>query len=320
MFGPQGRGFEVMADLAQEESAGAEAAMSRTAKADELHSGPAGKAESGVQRAKIRALARGLDVLEALANYPQGVALSELARELGLSKGALYRVLITLSDRDYVRQDQATSKYALGGKLTYFGRMAERATDLRVLASSALWFLQEKTAETVHLAVPVSDGMTYHDKVESAHSVQVAARVGEHVGFHCSSLGKAFLAFLVTTEIDRRLASITFERRTDRTIMDPEAFRAELAKVRKRGFAVDNVENDEGVRCVGAAIFDSSRKPIACLSVSAPVQRFSMADAVAAGELCVQSADRVSRLLAGPTIAEMRAEVGSIESPVNSAP
>lgn len=277
------------------------------------------KGETGAQRAKIRALARGLDVMEALANYPQGVALSELARELGLSKGALYRVLVTLSDRDYVRQDRVTSKYALGGKLTHFGRVAERATDLRVLAGGALWFLQEKTSETVHLAVPVTDGMTYHDKVESAHSVQVAARVGEHVGFHCSSLGKAFLAFLMPADLDRRLASITFDRRTDRTITEPEVLRVELAKVRKRGFAIDNVENDDGVRCVGAPIFDSSRRPVACVSVSAPVQRFSMANAVDAGELCVESADRISSLLAGPTIAEMREQLGSLDSPVGSA-
>lgn len=271
------------------------------------------QADTGTERTKIRALARGLDVMEALAKYPRGVALSELARELGLSKGALYRVLVTLSDRDYVRQDRTTSKYALGGKLAHFGRVAEQATDLRVLASGALWSLQEKTTETVHLAVPVADGMTYHDKVESAHSVQVAARVGERVGFHSSGLGKAYLAFLPPPELARRLAWLTFESRTPRTITDPDALRAELAKVRKRGYAVDNMENDAGVRCVGAPIFDSSRRPVACLSVSAPVQRFSMANAVEVGELCIRSADRVSVLLAGPTIAEMRAALDSPE-------
>lgn len=267
--------------------------------------------DDGAQRAKIRALARGLDVLEALANYPQGVALSELARALGLSKGALYRVLVTLADRDYVRQDRANSKYALGGKLAHFGRVAERATDLRAQASGALWFLHDKTGETVHLALPVVDGMTYYDKVESSHSVQVAARVGERVPFHCSSLGKAYLAFLTTADLDRRLPDLSYDRHTDRTIVEPEQLRAELMKVRKRGFAVDNVENDDGVRCVGAAIFDSSRAPVACLSVSAPVQRFSMANAVEAGELCVEAADRVSSLLAGPTIAQIRVSLDS---------
>ncbi|HEY8583811.1 MAG TPA: IclR family transcriptional regulator [Capillimicrobium sp.] len=258
---------------------------------------PSDQSANGSQ---IKSVARALTVIEALSAHREGAELTALARELSLPKGSVYRVLRTLLDFGYVRQDPVTERYALGVRFLHIAASVEHGTDVRALARPALVRLSEQTAETVHLAVPENDHMVYIDKVESRRAVVMASRVGQQLPLHCSALGKAYLSVLAPDERRAVAARLPLERRTARTLVDLDALLEDLEHCVERGFAIDDLENEDGLRCVGAAIVDSRGSAVAALSVSAPASRFSLPAARKVGRLCAQLADEVSEALGAP--------------------
>ena len=175
----------------------------------------------------------------------------------------------------------------------------EHGSDVRSLAHPLLIELSELTTETVHLAVPVGTHMVYIDKIDSPRAVVMASRIGEQLPLHCSALGKAYLSAMPADERREIVEGLPLERRTERTLADPDALLDDLETCARRGFAIDNVENEEGVRCVGAAILDDRDRPIAALSLSAPASRLSLSAARKVGPHCADTAARVSRELGG---------------------
>jgi IclR family transcriptional regulator, acetate operon repressor len=154
--------------------------------------------------------------------------------------------------------------------------------------------LRDRTHETVHLAIPDSSKMVYLDKFESPQPVRLASRVGQQVLLHCTALGKAYLAALPETEQLAMVRSLELERRTDRTITDRDELLQELRTGWRRGFTVDDVENEAGVRCVGAVLLDRLDRPVAAISVSAPTSRFSEEEALRVGPWCADTAKTIS--------------------------
>lgn len=157
--------------------------------------------------------------------------------------------------------------------------------------------LSEETPETVHLALPVDVHMVYIDKVESRRAVVMRSRVGQQLPLHCSALGKAYLSALPVDERRAMVEALQLDRRTSRTLTDPDALLGELDLSAKRGFAMDNVENEEGVRCVGAAILDDRGRPVAAVSISAPAARWPVPTARSAGVRCAETASQISLAL-----------------------
>ena len=112
--------------------------------------------------------------------------------------------------------------------------------------------------------------MIYIDKIEPARSVRMITRIGASNPVHCTSVGKAILAFLPEERVADVIKRTRFERFTHRTIATPEAFRAEIEKTRRRGYAVDDEELEEGLRCIAVPLLDAQRQPVAAVSVSGP--------------------------------------------------
>jgi DNA-binding IclR family transcriptional regulator len=245
----------------------------------------------------VKSLDRAIDVLEALAQYPDGVTITGLASSIRLPKSSVFRVLSTLRERGYVLQNQASERYSLGFRFLSLARAVAQEGDLRNVATEYLHRLRDETGETVHLAVPVGFSMIYIDKVESARLVRLASRIGDVANLHCTGLGKAYLAALPESERKAIVANLTLERRTSRTHTDKEMLLKELDRCGRQDFAIDDVENEEGVRCVGAAVRTHRGEPIAAISVSAPSSRFSKKLAVAAGPVVARSALDISRHL-----------------------
>jgi IclR family transcriptional regulator, KDG regulon repressor len=246
---------------------------------------------------QIKSVVRTLTLIEALSAHPGGVAVTALAAELSLPKSSVFRMLNTLLEFGYVRQDPTTERYSLGPRFLQVAASVEHGSDLRSLAHPLLVELSKLTTETVHLAVPVGAHMVYIDKIDSPRAVVMASRIGEQLPLHCSALGKAYLSVLPLDERRAVVDSLALERRTARTLADPDALLDDLETCARRGFAIDNVENEEGVRCVGAAISDERGRPIAALSVSAPASRLSLTAARKVGPNCAETAARVSREL-----------------------
>ena len=241
-------------------------------------------------------------MIDALSAHRDGATVTALAAELSLPKSSVFRMLNTLLDFGYVRQDPTTERYALGPRFLHLAASVEHGSDVRALAHPLLVELSQRTTETVHLAVPDGDHMVYIDKVGSPRSVVMASRVGQQVPMHCTALGKAYLSALPPDERHAVVESLTLERRTDRTLVDPGALLKDLETCARRSFAIDNVENEEGVRCVGAAIRGDRDAAVAALSVSAPASRFSLSAARKVGGECAKTAGRISAELgASPT-------------------
>jgi DNA-binding IclR family transcriptional regulator len=245
----------------------------------------------------VKSLDRAIDVLEALAQYPDGITVTGLASSIRLPKSSVFRVLSTLRKRGYVLQHPASERYSLGFKFLSLARAVAQESDLRNVAAVYIHRLRDETGETVHLAVPVGFSMVYIDKVESTRSVRLASRIGDIVTLHCTGLGKAYLAALPESERKAIVANLTLERRTSRTHTEKEMLLKELDKCAHQDFSIDDVENEEGVRCVGAAIRTHRGEPIAAISVSAPSSRFSKKLAVGVGPVVARTALEISRHL-----------------------
>lgn len=225
----------------------------------------------------VQSVDRALDLLEALARHDGPVGVGEVAALTGLPQGTAHRLLRSLQSRGYVRHD-VTRKYSLGAAALRLGDAAERS--LSRSARPHLAELVALTGETGNLAVLEGDDVVYVAQVPSPRTLRMFADVGRHVPPHSTAVGKVLLAAM-----DRERALALLRRRgltpmTDHTIVDPDAFVAELDRVGERGFAIDDQEQEIGVRCVAVPI-GRGEDVFAAISLSGPAERFAIADAEA---------------------------------------
>jgi IclR family acetate operon transcriptional repressor len=219
----------------------------------------------------VQSVDRALALLEALtaADAPMGVG--EVAEATGLPLGTAHRLLRSLQVRGYVRHD-ASRKYALGAAALRLGDAA-----LRALGRSArphLATLVAFSGETANLAVLEGNDAVYVAQVPSPHTLRMFAEVGRHVPPHSTAVGKVLLAGLPADQVAALLRRTGLPYRTERTITDPDVLLAELRRVRERGVAVDEEEQELGVRCIAVPVRDGAQV-VAALSVSGPAERFA---------------------------------------------
>jgi len=204
-----------------------------------------------------------------------GVSLSELAERSEVAISTCHRYVTSLLSSAVLEKDGA-GKFHLGiGLISLAGRYLEEDL-LRTVAHPYLSELARSTGETAHLGVPLGGLIVYVDKVESSKSVRMVSRIGSRVPMHCTSMGKAVLAQLPDEERAQILAP-PMEVRTPYTHVGADLL-AELERVRVRGYAIDDEENEEGVRCLGVVITSTSGAPVGALSISAPASRFGRED------------------------------------------
>jgi DNA-binding IclR family transcriptional regulator len=218
---------------------------------------------------KVQALDRAFAVLDLLGESETPLGLAQVASSLQLHKSTAHRFLMVL-ERHRMVERTSTGKFRLGLRLFDFGNRAIEQYDLRDRAQPHLRRLVAETEETAHLCVLEASRVIYIDKIEPARSVRMITRVGASNPIHCTSVGKAILAFLPDDKITEIVKKIRFERFTHRTIATTEALRTELEKTRRRGYAVDDEEFEEGLRCIAVPLLDAQRQPVAAVSISGP--------------------------------------------------
>jgi IclR family acetate operon transcriptional repressor len=245
----------------------------------------------------VQSVSRTLDILEALSAC-DGLALGDLAQRTGLQPSTAHRLLATLVRRGYVAQEPATGRYLLGFKLTEVANViAKRTEQLRTIALPHLRAIQKITSETANLTVIERPNIVYLDQVEGSRSVRMLARTGATVPAHAAASGKAMIAFMPAKLTAEVIGREPYPRVTVRTITEAFALDEELARIRRRGYAIDNEEHEDGVGCVAAPIFDADGAALAALSVSAPSTRIHAADPAELGELLKNRADEISHAL-----------------------
>lgn len=218
---------------------------------------------------KVQALDRAFAVLDLLGESDVPLGLAQVASSLQLHKSTAHRFLMVL-ERHRMVERTGNGKFRLGLRLFDFGNRAIEQYDLRERAQPHLRRLVAETEETAHLALLEAARVIYIDKIEPARSVRMITRIGASNPVHCTSVGKAILAFLPEDRAEEVVRRTRFERFTPRTIASIEALRAEMEKTRKRGYAVDDEEFEEGLRCIAVPVLDAQRLPVAAVSVSGP--------------------------------------------------
>ena len=218
---------------------------------------------------KVQALDRDFAVLYLLGESETPLGLAQVAASLKLHKSTAHRFLMVL-ERHHMVERTTGGKFRLGLRLFDFGNRAIEQYDLRDRAQPHLRRLVAETEETAHLCILEQAHVIYIDKIEPTRSVRMITRVGASNPVHCTSVGKAMLAFLPEERIADVIRRTRFERFTSRTIATAEALKTEIEKTRRRGYAVDDEEFEEGLRCIAVPVLDAQRFPVAAVSVSGP--------------------------------------------------
>ncbi len=237
---------------------------------------------------------KAINILDILAiKADEGVSLAELCALIDIPKSSVHRYLVTLQELGLAER-QNNDRYFLGTKVIEMAGTYLLKSDLRKDSQTALDELSEITGETIHLAVPSGNEVVYIAKVESKHALSMYSHIGARLPMYCTALGKAILAFSNEHELDALLTK-PLVARTPCSITSLAALVEELALIRSRGYAIDNEENETGIRCVGAPIFDYLTKPVGAISISAPCDRMDLERCNSLGLLVQQATQKVSR-------------------------
>jgi IclR family transcriptional regulator, acetate operon repressor len=237
----------------------------------------------------VQSVGRVLDLLELVAEAGGEIGLSELADRSGLPLASIHRLLRTMVDRGYMRQ-LPNRRYALGARLIPLGQVA--GTMLGSWARPVLTTLVDALGESANLAVLDDDAVMYIGQVASRHSMRMFTEVGRRVHAHCTGVGKALLSQLPSEAVRELLIRTGMPATTPRTITDPDEFIAELAQVRREGHAVDEGEQEVGVRCVAVPV-PGALTPLG-ISVSGPAPRMTEELVARAVPLLHHAADRLT--------------------------
>lgn len=222
-------------------------------------------------------LARGLRILSILGEAGRPIGLSELTRLSGSSKPTVHRVVRMLVELGYVAQsDPPLSQYSLRSRVLDLGYTYLAGLDVRERARPFMLDLASQFEENVSLSVLDDTEIVYVERLEGKSSgLMFRVAVGTRIPTYCSSMGKAFLAWLPESQVSKIIEAKPFERLTETTITGREQLDVELKKVRQVGFAINDQEMSIGVRSVAAPIFGDKGMPIAALNISGPAVRLS---------------------------------------------
>jgi len=224
----------------------------------------------------VQTIERASSILDILGQSSQGISIRELSAKLKLPKGTSHRLLSSLSYFGYVRQDPKTKDYFLGLKLMELGQLILSQLDLRKEAEPFLRDLAERTQETVHLVFLDRNEIVYIDKVETDQNLsglRMASKIGLRNPAHSCAVGKVLLSHFSEEELNQFIKEKGLQKRTENTLTDPVRLKEHLKSVQRQGYAIDDEENEKGIRCVAAPIYNEAGRAVAAISISGPAFR-----------------------------------------------
>jgi IclR family transcriptional regulator, pca regulon regulatory protein len=221
-----------------------------------------------------QSLERGLAILSAFSPDRPALGISQLARELGLTRSTTHRYVATLASLRYLEQDSATRRYRLGPRVLDLGFSVLGSLELREIAAPHLRQLTDTTGHTSNLAIRDDTDVILIDRVRGRpgryHHLEFSLHVGSRLPSYCSATGKALLAFLPRADLDRLLDRIELVQHGPRTLIDKKSLSAELEQVRRTGIATNDEELESALRSIAAPVRSRSGQVVAAVNVSIP--------------------------------------------------
>ncbi|MFJ3621782.1 IclR family transcriptional regulator [Streptomyces iakyrus] len=223
----------------------------------------------------MKSVTRSLRVLEAVAQH-QPVTVGELTKLFGLPKSTVQRTLVTLAEAGWLRANRKdTTRWEIGARVLAVRPAALQGSSLFAAAREPMIRLRDQVNETIHLSVPDAlHSMVVVDRVDCAHAVRTFHAIGDTSPLHATATGHAVLAHLAKSELDEFTAG-TLKEYGEETITDPGELRAELRRVKDRGYAVNHNQYLQGVCAIAAPVLDGDGVPLAAVAASLPESRFA---------------------------------------------
>ncbi len=241
----------------------------------------------------VAVLGKAFDLLEALAGRPDQTV-AEVAGAAGVTKATAYRILSTLETRGYVVTYQRVRRYSIGHAFHVYLQAARKADRLIHVARPQMQLLLEALDETVNLGVLARQGVLYLEVLESTQGLRATSEIGRFDTLYSTALGKAMLSRMPTAERHSRLAGAALVALTEHTVTDPAELARRIEQAADNGYAVDDEENEIGMRCVAAPIVNADGWPVAAISISAPASRMNPAAIERIGGQLVATTTRIS--------------------------
>ena len=245
----------------------------------------------------VQSLDRAMALLKRLSENP-GLTLSELAAQSEQAPATVYRVLVTLQKHKLVEMEELGQLWHIGAGAFRIGTAFLRRTKLAERARGPMQALMRATGETANLGVESQDEVLFLAQAECHEAIRAFFPPGTLSPMHVSGIGKALLAWYPEPRV-RAIAGRGLPGFTSQSITGVAPLLADLAETRARGFAIDDQERAEGMRCVAAAVFNAYGEPVAGLSVSGPAFRMSLTDAARIGAEVAQAAREVTMATGG---------------------
>jgi DNA-binding IclR family transcriptional regulator len=246
--------------------------------------------------AEVNSVRKALAILDLLSDGKERT-LSDIAHSLSLAKSTAHNLLETLVEERILDRDSGSGAFSLGIKLIELGYCAQTGLDLVRIAAPFLKGLNMRFDETVHLVVLDNDEVLYIDCIESQRRLRTYSVIGIRAPLYCTSVGKAILAYLPDEEIRRIVAERGLARFTENTITTEARLWAEIAHIREHGYAIDDCEHEDHLRCLGAPIFDARGEVFASVSLSGPAERNTMERIESMAPALLEATGEISRRL-----------------------
>ena len=242
----------------------------------------------------IQAVERTLEVIKMLSNSKDGVSITQLSQDVHLHKATISRILKTLKQGNFVEQNPDNSKYFLGTGFLEISLNYLENMDLRKTALPYMLALQEKTGETINLAILDNFEVIYIERIDSKQDLRHSVSVGKRAPAYCTSLGRAILAHSDMQYVKEKLFSTPLKKLTDFTTVEPNKILEKLDEVNSKGYAIDDREHQNHIRCVGSPIFRSDGKVVGAISISGPEIRIGLNTIKQYSEYLISSAASIS--------------------------
>jgi len=243
----------------------------------------------------VPSLKNSFSILEILADNSE-LTLHEISQKTSIPKTTIFRILYTLEHEGVIEKE--SDKYKIGFRIIKLGMAALSKMELRNLVIPYLYDLSIKLGETSHLAVLSDKRSLILEVCDSPHPVKISSRPGTAVSLHCSATGKVLLAFMIGSEnIGEYLRGISLEKRTENTISTIGQLKDELNKIHEQGYAVDDEEFFENVRCLAAPVKDAFGETVAAIGITATTIRFKQDMIPSTAKEVIKAASGVSKKL-----------------------
>jgi DNA-binding IclR family transcriptional regulator len=245
----------------------------------------------------VQSVERTLSIIEILSDYENGLGITEISEKANLHKSTVHRLLNTLIVKGYVKQNEDSNRYNLTLKLFEIGNKKIEKMNIVTSAKPLLHELMEKTNEVIHLVVREGTEIVYIDKVESQNPIRMYSKIGKRSPVYCTAVGKSMLSHMTDNEVKFIWDNSTIEKLTKNTVIDFKKFKEDLNIIKKQGYAIDEQENEIGIRCIGTSILDYKGEICGAISISGSIISFKEEKVNKFAKLIIEYANKISNEL-----------------------